>query len=79
MQFISTLIVVFAIGMLIRWAIKKRKKQNSTNPTASAPTATMPPPSTSAAPSARASFCPQCGTPISLDSTFCANCGAKLQ
>jgi predicted amidophosphoribosyltransferase len=63
---IIALVVVFAIGMIIRAVLKKRKKTpqptqpaNSTQPT-------------------EASYCPNCGTPIEAGSSFCSNCGAKL-
>ncbi|MDD4859520.1 MAG: zinc ribbon domain-containing protein [Dehalococcoidales bacterium] len=72
MDFISALVVVFLIGMLIRWALKRRKSQQ--NAGFSPPPAASP--STNAAPSA---FCPQCGQPVTAGSEFCGNCGAKLR
>jgi len=67
-QILSSLLFVFAIGMLIRWAVKRRKRLHSAGPTAAPPILTAHP----------SAFCPQCGQPAGTGSVFCGNCGAKL-
>jgi hypothetical protein len=71
-QFIVAFAIVFGIGMLIRWAIRKGKKPSINN---TAP----PPPGNSAVPPQSAAFCPNCGQPVNGDSAFCHNCGAKVK
>jgi len=71
-SFIGALIVVFAIGMLIRWAIRKRKASRTATPAEPPPPAPPPPGQPSV-------FCPQCGQPNSGDIAFCSSCGAKLK
>lgn len=80
-EFIIALVVVFAIGMVIRYFIKKAtKKAPSSGNIVIKPqinigqqNSAAPPP-----PAAKAAFCPNCGTKVDGDSAFCGNCGAKV-
>jgi len=79
-QFILALIVVFAIGMGIRYLLKKVTKKapaggNITiKPQINIGQSNSAPPQ----PAGKAAFCPQCGTKVDGDSAFCGNCGAKV-
>jgi hypothetical protein len=70
-EFVTALILVFAIGMLIRWAIRKGHK---TKLSSSLPAAAI----TNTPITQRPAFCSQCGQTAGTDSAFCANCGTKL-
>jgi hypothetical protein len=72
LEFVMALVLVFAIGMLIRWAIKKR---NNTKPSNSLPTTAA----TSAPITQPPAFCSQCGQTAGTESAFCVNCGTKLK
>jgi hypothetical protein len=79
-EFIIALVVVFAIGMVIRYFIKKAtKKAPSSSNIVIKPQINIGQ-QNSAAPSAaaKAAFCPNCGTKVDGDSAFCGNCGAKV-
>lgn len=75
-QFFSSLVLVFAIGMLIRWVITKRKKRNETGTVVAPPSSPAQPLSASSGKSP--AFCPQCGQPENSDSQFCGGCGTKI-
>ena len=70
-EFVTALILVFAIGMLIRWAIRKGHKTKSLELSSAAAITSTPI-------SQRPAFCSQCGQTAGTDSAFCANCGTKL-
>jgi hypothetical protein len=65
LQFFIAFIIVFAIGMGIRYLITKNKKSKNQ---AAAP----PPPAISGS-------CPQCGKPIQPGASFCDTCGTKVR
>lgn len=71
LEFIIAFIVVFAIGMGIRWLVTRNKKQASAPPSQSN---AAPPP-----PPGQGSFCPSCGASNDASAAFCGSCGAKLR
>jgi hypothetical protein len=77
MEFILAALVVFGIGMFIRWLIKRGKaSRNSDTMVKSAPAA---PPANSSPITPQAAFCAQCGNQVNSDSVFCPNCGSKVR
>jgi hypothetical protein len=67
--FFIAFIIVFAIGMGIRYLIKSSKSKNQAPP----PPPAAPPPFTTLG------TCPQCGKPVQPGAGFCDACGAKLR
>lgn len=77
-QFILALIIVFAIGMGIRYLLKKIRKPAPTGNITIKPQINIGQNNAAPPPPAQASFCPNCGTKIEGGSAFCGNCGAKV-
>ncbi len=77
-QAIISFLVVFALGMLIRWIISKARKPKTSQPVYTAP---PPPPagqSMSYNPPPQAAFCTNCGAKADSGSAFCVKCGKKI-
>ena len=72
LEFVMALGLVFAIGMLIRWAIRKRNNSKSSNSLPTTAATNTPIIQTPA-------FCSQCGQTAGTESAFCVNCGTKLK
>jgi len=77
---IIAFIVVFAIGMGIRYLVNKGRKGAPRGGTITikpqiniGQNNAAPPP-----PAAKSAFCPNCGTKLDSDSAFCGNCGARI-
>ena len=75
-QAVISFLVVFALGLLIRWIINKARKPNTSQPTYAAP----PPPAARPAspPAVQTAFCTNCGRKIEGGSAFCTNCGTRM-
>jgi hypothetical protein len=69
-QAIVAFIVVFAIGMTIRWFVTRNKK-GAVPPSNQANAAPTPP--------AAGNACPKCGAGNDASASFCVRCGARLK
>ncbi len=79
LSFIIAFIVVFAIGMGIRYLIKKSTKKASGGGNVTIkPQINIGQNNAAPPPADRSAFCPDCGTKLDGDSAFCGNCGAKV-
>ncbi len=73
--FLIAFIVVFAIGMFIRWLIKKARKGSPSGNITIKPQINIGQANT--APPAAGAFCSNCGAKMEAGASFCSRCGAK--